>query len=83
MLNIPNDGILFGLCLTTKKEVQEEEQVKRNKQVPIFVWFFLRLLKFSLTKTVNLALEKQREVGCKLFDPLSFIFLKGTQVPYV
>ena len=68
-----------------KKKEEEEEGRKKMNKIEIFVFGFSILWKVSGTHTVDLALEKQWEVVCKLFELLYFIFLGAApiHVPYV
>ena len=65
-------------------EEEEEERKKMNKIGALQVWFFWvfsTLLKVRGTFRVGLALEYQREVVCKLFELLCFVFLGVAPIP--
>ena len=44
---------------------------------------FSTLIKVSGTFGVDLALQQQREVVCKLFELLCFVFLEAAPIPYM
>ena len=44
---------------------------------------FTTVLKVGLTFPVDLALELQREVVCKLLELLCFVFLRAAPIAYV
>ena len=52
-------------------------------KIEIFMFGFLHFVKVSKTFRVHLALEEQREVVCKLFKLVWFIFLEAASIPYV
>ena len=65
------------------EEERKEGRKKKMNKLKIFRFGFLTLLKVSGTFGVDLALEKQREVVCKLFEVLCFVFLGAAPIPYV
>ena len=64
--------------------MKRKERKKEDKQNGHFqVWFFSTLIKASRTIRVDLALEQQKDVVCKLFSPLCFVFVGTAPIPYV
>ena len=52
-------------------------------KIDIFVFGFWALLKVSGTYRVDLAIEQLREVVCRHFALLCFVFLGAAPIPYV
>ena len=80
MFSICIHCILFELCLAKRKK--EKRRRKKMNKIEIFVFGFSTLLKASGTNRVDLALQQQREVVCKLFELLCFFFLGAATIPY-
>ena len=52
-------------------------------KIDFFAFGFSALLKVSGTCRVDLAIEKPREVVCRRFALLCFVFLGAAPIPYV
>ena len=65
----------------------EEETRRKNKEedekIEISRLAFSTLLKLSETFRIDLTLEKQRDIGCKLVALLCFVFQETALIPYV
>ena len=68
-----------------EKNEEKEDRIKKMNKVEIFMLVFMNLIKANRTNRVDLALEKRKEVACKLFELFSFFFLgvAPIYVPYV
>ena len=63
-------------------ERSRRRRAKINKIESFCVWLFSTLLKVSETFRVDLALELLRDVVCKFFALLCFIFWGAASIPY-
>ena len=61
----------------------EEEEEERKKEEKFSCSAFLSLRKVSRTYRVDLAIEQQKDVVCKLLAFLCFVFHGAAPVPYV
>ena len=62
---------------------QERKRRKKMNKIEIFKFGIFKLVKGSGTSGVDIALEYQREIVCKAFELLCFIFLGVVPLPYV
>ena len=78
MFNIRIHSIVFQLCL-----MKQKERERRWTKLKFLCLVFSTLLNDSRTFRVDLALEQLRDVVCKLFALLCFVFLWAAPIPYV
>ena len=72
MCNISTHHIAFELCVMEKKEDMDK--------IEFFMLVYLNLIKVIRTNRVDLAIEQQGKVVCKLFVLLCFLFLGAASV---
>ena len=68
------------------RKLKKKERKKMACKSKNFMFGFLDLVKVSGTYRVDLALEQRRDLVCKLFSLLCFVFFLGTapiHVPYM
>ena len=62
---------------------RRKKERKMNKiEMFMFCMAFSNLLKVSGVFRVDLAIEYQRDVVCRLFSSLCFVFLRAAPIPY-
>ena len=75
--------IPYTFRVISVEEDKEEEEERRGIKSKFFNFGFLNLVKGYQNFWSRFTLEQQREVVCKLFELLCFVFLGAAPIPYV